>query len=117
MRGKRQARGRSLTTGHQTAVQKALSDAGVNVVAELAAIVRSESTHAGLKARILLDLLPYVAPRLSSVEVRSEAEVRYVVEVPEGTLQPITPEDWQRRYAPDWAKDAKPIVIDAESEP
>ena len=93
-------------------VERALSEAGVDVVAELAAIIRCDDTPAGLRARILLDLLPYVAPRLSHVEVRGESEVRYVVEVPEGSLRDVTPEEWQQRWAPPALRDVAPIVID-----
>lgn len=40
-----------------------------------------------------------------------------VVMVPEGTLQDMTPEEWQRRDAPDWARGLAPIVIDAPRGP
>ncbi len=39
-----------------------------------------------------------------------------VVLVPEGSLRDVTPEEWQQRWAPPWAKDVKPIVLDAAPE-
>lgn len=87
------------TPNKLTQEQKAaMAASGLAPLDYMLAVMRDDQQPAERRDEMAKAAAPYVHPRLTSAEVRSETTVRYVARVPEKAQSAA---EWQKTYSPE----------------